>query len=171
MLKELAEKNDIAVAATGPMKGHFPDAHRLSINQSPDALMSADLVLFVGQYCMPSPGEYTFNPDIKAIRVHPVPEDLGRNWPLDLGIVSDEQTLLTALNDALPRKKRDTWANEIAAARAKYEKTIFDQYEKGVKYSNDTNHLHPSVIAKEVHDFFYKGKIDPKQTVMGMGVY
>ena len=39
---------------------------------------------------MPSPGEYRFNPDIKAIRVHPVPEDLGRNWPLDLGIVGDE---------------------------------------------------------------------------------
>jgi hypothetical protein len=42
--------------------------------------MSADLVLFIGQYCMPSPGEYAFNPDIQAIRVHPVPEDLGRNW-------------------------------------------------------------------------------------------
>src|SRR5690349_20977028 len=27
VLKELAEKNDIAVAATGPMKGHFPDEH------------------------------------------------------------------------------------------------------------------------------------------------
>ncbi len=169
VLMEIAERNDIAVAATGPMKGHFPDGHRLSINQSPDALMSADLVLFVGQYCMPSPGEYAFNPDIKAIRVHPVPEDLGRNWPLDLGIVSDEQTFLNALHESIPQRKRDKWADEIAAARKKYEDTIMDQYQKGVKYSNDTNHLHPAVIAKEVHDFFYKGKIDPKQTVMGMG--
>ena len=38
--------------------------------------------------------EYRFNPDVKAIRVHPVPEDLGRNWPLDLGIVSDEKAFL-----------------------------------------------------------------------------
>ena len=52
-----AEKNDIAVVTSGPMRGHFPDDHRLSASLSPDALMSADLVVFVGQYCMPSPGE------------------------------------------------------------------------------------------------------------------
>ena len=28
------------------------------------------------------------------------------------------------------------------------------QYELGVKYSKDTNHLHPAVLCKEVHDFF-----------------
>ena len=43
------------------------------------------------------------------------------------------------------------------------------QYEQGVKYSNDTNHLHPAALCKEVHDFFYKGDIDPKQTVLGGG--
>src|SRR5579884_2635760 len=169
VLMEIAQKADIAVVATGPMKGHFPDEHRLSISMSPDAMMSADVVLFIGQYCMPSPGEYHFNPDVKAIRVHPVAEDLGRNWPLDLGIVSDEKTFLDALNDSLPRKKREAWVSEIAAAKVKYEKTLNDQVELGIKYSNQTNHLHPAVISKEVHDFFYKGKIDPKQTVMGGG--
>ena len=43
------------------------------------------------------------------------------------------------------------------------------QYEQGVKYSADTNHLHPAVLCKEVHDFFWKGDIDPKQTVLGGG--
>jgi thiamine pyrophosphate-dependent acetolactate synthase large subunit-like protein len=33
VLMAIAEKGDIAVSATGPMKGHFPDGHRLSINQ------------------------------------------------------------------------------------------------------------------------------------------
>ena len=169
VLMEIANKADIAVVATGPMKGHFPDEHRLSISMSPDAMMSADVVLFIGQYSMPSPGEYHFNPDVKAIRVHPVPEDLGRNWPLDLGVVSDEKTFLDALSSSLPPKKRQAWVDEIAAARQKWVKTIHDQVELGIKYSNQTNHLHPSVIAKEVHDFFYKGKIDPKQTVMGGG--
>ena len=168
-LKEAAEKQDIAVVASGPMKGHFPDDHRLSASLSPDALMSADLVVFIGQYCMPSPGEYRFNPEIKAIRVHPVQEDLGRNWPLDLGIVSDEAAFLEALAAGLPRKKRDAWAGELAAARQKYEKTITDQYTVALKYSKDTNHLHPTVIAKELHDFLYKGDIDPRQTVTGLG--
>lgn len=170
VLATIAEKQEAAVATSGPMRGHFPDEHRLCTSMSPEAMMSADLVVFVGQYCMPSPGEFKFNPDIKAIRIHPVQEDLGRNWPLELGIVSDEKAFLEALENALPRKKRDAWVAEIAAAKVKWQKSIDDQVVLGIKYSNDTNHLHPSVIAMEVNEFLYKNKnIDPKQTVLGTG--
>ena len=168
-LREIAEKHEIAVVTSGPTRGHFPDDHRLSAAMSPEALMSADLVVFVGQYCMPSPGEYRFNPDVKVIRVHPVQEDLGRNWPLDLGIVSDEKFFLEALAAALPRKKRDAWVSELAAARQAFEKQHLDVYQLGLKYSQETNTVHPSVLAKEVHDFLYQGEIDPKQTVTGSG--
>ncbi|HYL38973.1 MAG TPA: thiamine pyrophosphate-binding protein [Bryobacteraceae bacterium] len=168
-LRRAAEKHEMAVTVSGPTRGHFPDDHRLSAALSLDALMSADLVIFVGQYCMPSPGEYMLNPDVKSIRVNPVQEDLGRNWPLDLGIVSDEAFFLEALAENLPPKKRDTWISEIAAARKKYEKTIQDQYELGLKYSRSTNAVHPAVIGKEIHDLLYQGAIDPKQTVTGWG--
>lgn len=169
VLKQVAEKHEMAVVTTGPSRGHFPDDHRLSASVAPEALMSADLVIFVGQYSMPSPGEFRFNPDVKAIRVHPVPEDLGRNWPLDLGIVSDEKIFLEALANSLPNKKRDAWTAELATARKKFDELIHGQYDLGLKYSRDTNHLHPAVIGKEVHDFLYKGEIDPKQTVTGLG--
>jgi acetolactate synthase-1/2/3 large subunit len=168
-LKIAAEKNEVAVVTSGPMRGHFPDDHRLSVSLAPDALMSADLVVFIGQYCMPSPNEYRFNPDVKTIRVHPVAEDIGRNWPIDLGIVGDEKIFLEAVANDIPRKKRDAWVNEIAAARQKFEKTNLDHYELGLKHSRATNHVHPAVMAKEVHDFLYKGDIDPKQTVTGSG--
>ena len=168
-LLEAAEKHDLVVVGSGPTRGVFPDDHRLSASLSPDALMSADLVIFVGQYCMPSPGEYRFNPDVKAIRVHPVQEDLGRNWPLDLGIVSDEKVFLEALADGLPRKSRDTWVAEIAAARKAFEDANLEVYKLGLKYSRDTNHLHPAVMCKEVHDFLYKGDIDPKETLTASG--
>jgi len=164
-----AEKNDIGVVGTGPSRGTFPDEHRLSLSCAPDALMSADLVVFIGQYCMPSPGEFRLKGDIKAIRVNPVAEDLGRNWPLDLGIVGDEKLFLEALVNALPNKKRDKWVDEIAGARKSFEKTNLDHYALGLKHSAATNHLHPAVMAKEIHDFFYKGDIDPKQTVSGSG--
>ncbi|MBL8207909.1 MAG: thiamine pyrophosphate-binding protein [Blastocatellia bacterium] len=169
VLREVAEKHEMAVVPSGPTRGIFPDDHRLSASLSPEALMSADLVVFVGQYCMPSPGEYRFNPDIKSIRVHPVQEDLGRNWPLDLGIVSDEKVFLEALANKLPAKKRDAWVSELATARATFEKQHLDTYALGVKYSQETNTIHPAVMAKEVHDFLYKGSIDPKQTVTGSG--
>jgi thiamine pyrophosphate-dependent acetolactate synthase large subunit-like protein len=168
-LKIAAEKNEFAVVTSGPMRGHFPDDHRLSVSLAPDALMSADLVVFIGQYCMPSPNEYRFNPDVKTIRVHPVAEDIGRNWPIDLGIVGDEKIFLETLANDIPRKKRDAWVNELAVARQKFEKTNLDHYELGLKHSRSTNHVHPAVMAKEVHDFLYKGDIDPKQTVTGSG--
>ena len=168
-LLQAAEKHEFAVVTSGPMRGHFPDDHRLSASLAPDALMSADLVVFIGQYCMPSPGEYRFNPDVKTIRVHPVQEDLGRNWPLDLGIVSDEKIFLESLASELPSKKRDAWVNELAAARKKFEDTNLAHYQLVLKHSAATDHIHPAVMAKEVHDFLYKGDIDPKQTVTGIG--
>ncbi|HXB70575.1 MAG TPA: thiamine pyrophosphate-binding protein [Candidatus Acidoferrales bacterium] len=168
-LMTAAEKNDIAVVSSGPMRGHFPDEHRLSASLSTDALMSADLVIFVGQYSMPARNEYKFNPDVKAIRVNPTAEDLGRNWPLDLGIVADEAAFLELLAQDLPRKRRESWVSELAAARQKYEKRLLDEYEQGVKHSQATNTLHHAVLCKEVHDFLYKGSIDPKQTVTGWG--
>jgi len=168
-LTKVAERQDIAVVGSGPTRGTFPDDHRLSASCSPDALMSADLVIFIGQYCMPSPGEYRLAPDIKAIRVNPVQEDLGRNWPLDLGIVSDEKVFLEALANVLSAKKREAWVTELATARAAFEKQNLAHYELGLKHSKATNHLHPAVMAKEIHDFFYKGSIDPKQTVSGSG--
>ncbi len=164
-----AEKNDLIVATSGPTRGAFPDDHRLCANTAPDALMSADLVVFIGQYCMPSPGEYRFGPDVKAIRVHPEQEDLGRNWPLDLGVVSDEKIFLESLAEALPKRKRDVWTAEVAKARKAYEDGLNKQYELGLKYSRDTNHLHPAVMSKETADFLYKGDIDPREVVTGSG--
>ncbi len=168
-LMQAAEKHEMAVVGSGPVRGHFPDEHRLSASMSNDALMSADLVVFVGQYSMPTPEEWTLPPGVKTIRVHPTQEDLGRNWPLDLGIVSDEKVFMEALANGLPAKKRDSWVREIAAAKQKWEKEQLALYNTMLKYTRDTNSLHPFILCKEVHDFLYKGDIDPKQTVTGWG--
>lgn len=168
-LLQAAEKHEMAVVGSGPVRGHFPDDHRLSGSMSNEALMNADLVVFVGQYSMPPPEDWTFPRGIKTIRVHPEQGDLGRNWPLDLGIVSDEKVFMEALANGLPPKKRDSWVREIAAARSKWEKAQLDLYTQFLKYSRKTNTLHPFVLCKEVHDFLYKGEIDPKQTVTGWG--
>jgi thiamine pyrophosphate-dependent acetolactate synthase large subunit-like protein len=168
-LKRLAEKSDIAVVESGPVRGHFGDEHRLSANVASDALGSADLVIFVGQYLMPNVGEYRFNPDVKAIRVHPVAEDLGRNWPLDLGLVCDENAALEALADAVPKRQRAAWVAELAAARKKFEDLNDEYYGLGVKYSQQTGVVHPAVIGKVLADFLYHGDIPKEQTTFAQG--
>lgn len=168
-LRKVAEKGDIAVATSGPTRGVFPDDHPLCVMAAPDALLSADLVIFVGQYCMPSPGEYRFNPEIKAIRAHPVQEDLGRNWPLDLGVVSDAALFLEALQDVVKRKKRAAWVDEIAKAQQAYQKQLEEVYQLGLGYSKQTGHLHPAVIARDTQHFIDTGTDDRQAIVTGGG--
>jgi thiamine pyrophosphate-dependent acetolactate synthase large subunit-like protein len=167
-LKKLAEKAQIPVVESGAMKGQFSDAHPLSANASPSALASADVVLLVGQYCMPTIGEFAFGPDAKYIRVDPCPEDIGRNLPIDVAMISCEKAALEALADAVAAAKHDAWVAEIAAARKKFEDELDTFYQKGIGY---TDAVHPAVIAKELTDFMYRGKLPKEQTTFVSGGY
>ncbi len=170
-LRAVAEKADIAVVESGPSRGHFGDAHPLSASTAPDALLSADLVVLVGQYCMPNLGEYSFDPDVSYIRIDPDASDIGRNLPIALGIVSCEKAALEALESALRPKKRPAWRDELAAARASFEKENDEHYALGLKYSEQASCVHPAVIAKGISDLLYEGDIPREQTTTISGGY
>lgn len=168
-LYKIMNRHDIAVVSSGPTQGHVPDDHRLSAGTANDALMSVDLVVFVGQYCMPNPSDWALPPGVKTIRVHPVQEEIGRNWSTDLGIVSDEKYFLEELADIIPRKKRASWVSELAAARKSFQDYNQVLYKTGLEHSAKTGTLHPAVLAQEVENFFFRGDVDPKQTVITGG--
>jgi thiamine pyrophosphate-dependent acetolactate synthase large subunit-like protein len=167
-LKQLAEKAQIPVVESGAMKGQFSDASPLSANAAPSALASADLVILVGQHCMPTVGEFAFGPDAKYIRIDQAAEDIGRNIPIDLGLVSCERAALEALAEAVPKQSHDSWIAEIAAARKKFEDQNADYYRVGSSYSDA---VHPAVIAKELGDFLYRGKLPREETTIASGGY
>jgi acetolactate synthase-1/2/3 large subunit len=167
-LRAFAERAQIPVAESGPTRGQFPDCHPLTASDAPGALPSADLVILVGQYCMPSMGEYAFGPDAKYIRIEPEGGDIGRNLPIDLGIVSDERLALEALLKACPRLRHDAWLEEIAAARHAFAAENDRFYALGRSYSEA---VHPAVIGKELADFLYHGNIPPEQTTVVSGGY
>ena len=165
-LKKVAEKAQIPVVESGAMKGQFSDASPLSANAAPGALASADLVILVGQHCMPTVGEFAFGPDAKYIRIDQSAEDIGRNMPIDLGIVSCEKAALEALADAVPKMSHDAWVAEIAAARKKFEDQNLDYYKTGLTYADA---VHPAVIARELGEFLYHGSIPREQTTIASG--
>jgi thiamine pyrophosphate-dependent acetolactate synthase large subunit-like protein len=167
-LKRVAEKAQIPVVESGAMKGQISDASPLSANAAPAALASADLVILVGQHCMPIVGEFAFGPDAKYIRIDQAAEDIGRNMPIDLGIVSCEKAALEALADAVPKMTHDSWLAEIAAARKKFEDQNLDYYKTGLTY---TDAVHPAVIATELGEFLYGGKIPREETTIASGGY
>ena len=167
-LKELAEKADIAVAESGPSRGHFSDGHRLSASTAPSALLSADLVIFVGQYSMPNVGEVAFSPDAFYARIDPDASDIGRNMPIDLGIVSSEKAALEALAEAVAPQRREAWVAELAAARKKFEDENAEYYKIGMSYKDA---VHASVIAHDLADFLYHGDLPKEQTTVVSGGY
>jgi acetolactate synthase I/II/III large subunit len=167
-LRALAERAEIPVVESGAVKGQFPDDHRLSANAAPNCLPSADLVILVGQYCMPIVGEFAFGPDAKYIRIDPNADDIGRNIPIDVGIVSCEKAALEALAEAMPPMKHDAWVAEVASAREKFQEQLDSFYTLGAGYSDA---VHPAVIAKELTDFMYRGKLPKEQTTFVCGGY
>jgi acetolactate synthase-1/2/3 large subunit len=135
----LAEHLSIPVATSLFGKGSIPERHslavgvcgihpRLSANQT---VADADLVLFVGsntdmhttnKWTNPAPGEVT------VIHIDIDPEEIGRNYPTTVGIVSDAKTglagLLEAVKTLVPRKRHlpevyDRVARRVNAWREK----------------------------------------------------
>ena len=165
----VAEKGQIPVVESGPMRGQFPDSHPLSASAAPGALASADLVILVGQYCMPTVGEFAFGPDAKYIRIQPAEaEDIGRNLPIDLGIVACEKLAMEEIGEALPKLSHDDWLSEIATARKAFEAENDKFYATGRAY---TDAVHPAVIGKELADFIHAGQLPQDETTIASGGY
>ena len=153
---------------SGPQLGRFPHDHPLAAGAAGGAYPSVDLVILVGQYCMPTPGEFAFGPDAKYIRIQPEAGDIGRNIPIDVGIVACEKLALEALADMARRTDRSAWINEVAAARKAFYDQNDEYYRIGAGY---TDAVHPAVIAKQLGDFLYRGKLDKAQTTVVAGGY
>jgi thiamine pyrophosphate-dependent acetolactate synthase large subunit-like protein len=117
---------------------------------------------------MPTVGEFAFGPDTRYIRIDQSAEDIGRNVPIDVGIVSCELAALEALADAAPRMAHEAWLAQIAAARKTFEAQNADYYRTGLSYSDA---VHPAVIAKELGDFLYRGSLPRDQTTIASGGY
>jgi thiamine pyrophosphate-dependent acetolactate synthase large subunit-like protein len=167
-LRQLAERAHIPVVQSGATKGQFPADHELCADAAPGALASADVVLLVGQYCMPTLGEFAFGPDARYIRIDPSAEDIGRNLPIDLGIVSCEKAALEALAAAVTQQRRPAWVEEVAAARREFEAENEAFYRTGLGYKDA---VHPAVIGKELADFLHHGDLPADRTTILQGGY
>lgn len=165
-LRAFAEKSQIPVTESGPMSGKFPHDHPLSAGDAPSSYASVDLVILVGQYCMPTIGEFAFPPEAKYIRIQPEAGDIGRNLPIDVGIVSCEKLALESLTERVRAADRSAWHNEVRAAK----KAFLDQNEEYYRIGRGyRDAIHPAVIARELSDFLYRGKLPKEQTTVVSG--
>jgi acetolactate synthase-1/2/3 large subunit len=158
------EKTGIPAFTAGAGRGVIPDTHPLCFESSlairPGAamlaLLSTDLVLFLGDslslfYIF---GEI-FPASAKFVQVDILPDEIGRNRTIDLGIVSDIKSFLMELNGNLEakavgaalRKQFQPWVETLRSA----EKDSKDQARS--MWECSTVPIHPMRLAKEVNDF------------------
>ena len=124
--------------------------------------------MLVGQHCMPTVGEFAFGPDARFIRIDQAAEDIGRNLPIDVGIVSCERAALEALADAAPRDDARRLARRDRRG-AQAEVRGPEPASTTRRASSYTEAVHPAVIAKELGDFLYRGTLPTEQTTIASG--
>ena len=131
----LAERLDMAVV---PSYGHndaFPNSHRLYVgppggrgaSEALEAMNRADVILALGTRINQGSTSWDYsviNPETKIIQVDIDPLEIGRNYPLAVGIVGDAgavaQQLSEALSGQFPEGRANPeWTAEIADFKAR----------------------------------------------------
>ena len=142
-LLQLAERLQIPVAASASGLGALPVEHPLSLGlvqrggtyQANHACRQADVLLAIGVRFDDRtssswiPGYSFAIPPTRLIHVDIDPEEIGRNYPVALGLMADVRTFLRQIlaeldrrgQDVLPAEARGEWLKQINDYRRKWD--------------------------------------------------
>jgi len=157
----LAEALELPVAHTLMGKGSMSDDHPLLLGMTGfwgtpianDTCRAADLIVAIGTRLAEAnssswDARYTFAiPPSRLIHIDIDPAEIGRNFPTELGIVSDAKNALGMIATAaqeLPQPKRPGLREKISAGRAEFASNWSNQW------SSDQYPLRPERILSEV---------------------
>ena len=171
-VRELAELIEMPVATSLVGKGAFPESHPLALGLTGiwgtrvanDTTRAADVILAVGTAfgeaeCSSWNPKYTFDiPASKLVQIDADPQEIGKIYPVEVGLVGDAKATLRALIDELGAhppavapdgsrladvaRRRAAWHAEIAASQREA-----------------TTPIHPARLLKAI------GATAPKDTV------
>jgi len=127
-LKAFAETYQVPVFSMGLGRGVLPEDHPLSfgyanarLNGAANAFRKADVILFVGQrlsFRVNFALHPTFNAGAKFIEVDLCAEEVGRNRPIEIGIVGDAGIVLEQLTEAAGSNRLTSRSDWIAEVRS-----------------------------------------------------
>lgn len=166
VLLKLAERLQVAVAASASGMGAIDATHRLALGlvargghyQANHATRQADVLLALGVRFDDRtssswlPG-YSFTiPPTKLIHVDIDPEEIGRNYPVALGLMADVRTFLRQLLAELDRRKdvdrnldaRKKWLAAIDGYRKEWDALV------APGFTDDTSPINPQRAAAEI---------------------
>jgi acetolactate synthase-1/2/3 large subunit len=158
-LRSFCERAQVPVYLNGAGRGCLPAGHPLFFQHTrKEALSGADVVFVIGtpfDFRLNYGAEPTFSAESKIVQVDIDPTEIGRNRRVDVGIIADSYSALTAFADAAPRVQRDTF---LSGLRAREQKRLAD-LEAWTK--DDSVPIHHYRLAKEMSDVANAAGQDP----------
>jgi acetolactate synthase-1/2/3 large subunit len=158
-LRGFCERAQVPVYLNGAGRGCLPSGHPLFFQHTrKEALSGADVVFVIGtpfDFRLNYGSEPTFSAESKIVQVDIDPTEIGRNRRVEVGIIADSYSALTAFADAAPRIQRDTF---LSGLRAREQKRLAD-LEAWTK--DDSVPIHHYRLAKEMSDVANSAGQDP----------
>jgi acetolactate synthase-1/2/3 large subunit len=160
-LKQFVELSGIPFYTTPQGRGVIEEDHKLSfLGARNQAWKEADVALFIGTrlnfivgFGLPP----RFAEDVKVIQVDISDEEIGRNRPVDVGIIGDAKMVLQQLTkegrDVFHGRKELAWVDTLRG----YDKRATEKSQ--ALLNTDQTPIHPLRLCKEVRDFMDRDAI------------
>jgi acetolactate synthase-1/2/3 large subunit len=160
-MEQFVNETGIPFFTTPQGRGVVPEDHpRCFLSARSMAFREADVILFLAtrfNYVISHGQAPRFNPNATVVQVNIDPTEIGRNRPVDIGIVGDAKAVLQQMLALVAGKfepKKDTpW---IAALR---EQDLKGQARIEPLLHSDEVPIHPLRLCKEVRDFLDRDAI------------
>jgi acetolactate synthase-1/2/3 large subunit len=160
-MEQFVNETGIPFFTTPQGRGVVPEDHpRCFLSARSMAFREADVILFLAtrfNYVISHGQAPRFNPNATVIQVNIDPTEIGRNRPVDIGIVGDAKAVLQQMLALVAGKfepKKDTpW---VAALR---EQDLKGQARIEPLLHSDEVPIHPLRLCKEVRDFLDRDAI------------
>lgn len=162
-LRALAELLQAPVATTLVGKGVFPETHPLSVGTTGiwgarvanDTTRNADVILAVGTAfgeadCSSWRSDHTFDiPGSTLIQIDIDPQEIGKSYPVDIGILGDAKATLAQLVETLGASPRAAAVVEAQAETIAARKVAWREELKDTQLV-DTKPIHPARLLMEL---------------------
>jgi thiamine pyrophosphate-dependent acetolactate synthase large subunit-like protein len=160
-LRQFVDATGIPFYTTPQGRGVVPEDHpRSFLSARSLAFKEADAFLVLGtrfNYVITFARAPRFNADAKVIQVNIDPAEIGKNRPVDIGIVGDVKTVLRQMLELVKGKfnpKKDTpWIDALR------EQDMKGQSRMEPFLNSDEVPIHPLRLCKEVRDFLDRDAI------------
>ncbi len=160
-LKEFVDLTQIPFYTTPQGRGVIPEDHPLSfLGARNQAWKEADAVLIIGtrlNFIVGFGQPPRWDAGVKIAQVDISDEEIGRNRPVDLGIVGDAKTVLRQLideaGDAFHKRGELPWVDKLRG----YDRRSQEKSE--ALLNSDATPIHPLRLCKEVRDFMDRDAI------------